>query len=267
MKKIIIFIILIGLSIFIYGYCINTHGYTITKNKINEPTLDDSYNNFKIVQFSDSLINDTNDINNLKNVANTINELNPDIVVFTGDLFNSNYKMDNDTIKKVTNILNDIKCNYYKYAIIGDNKYINNYSSIMNNAGFQVLDNEYVYLFNKSINPIKIIGLSTGNNNMDIYNDEEGINPIYTIVLTHYPDNINNINSKVNLVLAGHSLNGQVRLPFIGGLMKKEGANYYIDKYYNIDNIKLYISGGLGTEKIHFRLLNKPEINEYILEK
>ena len=42
--------------------------------------------------------------------------------------------------------------------------------------------------------------------------------------------------------------------------------NYkYTNSYYDINNTKFYISNGLGTENISFRLFNKPSINLYRL--
>lgn len=267
MKKIIIGVIIFILLIFIYGYYINTHGFKISQFQIYNPSIPESFDGFTIVQFSDSLINSDEEINNLNNVAKTINELSPDIVVFTGDLTKNGYS---DNKEKIINILKSIKPNYYKYAIIGDNdkKNLDTYNSIMQQSDFIILNNTYNYLFNKNINPIKIIGITDTNYPKELFDNEEGIIPTLNLVITHYPDYIDNISSNnVDLVLTGHSLNGQIRLPFIGGILKKDGAKKYVDNHYVINNTELYISSGLGTEKIHFRFLNKPEINVYRLKK
>lgn len=93
---------------------------------------------------------------------------------------------------------------------------------------------------------------------------EEERNNIYKILLVHEPDVIDNINSvDFDLVLAGHSHNGQVRLPFIGAIKRVELAEKYYDEHYRIDNTELYISGGLGTSVVKFRFFNKPSINFY----
>ena len=88
------------------------------------------------------------------------------------------------------------------------------------------------------------------------------------LVLTHNPDDIDLLSSDEEyVVLAGGSLKGQVRIPFFGGIIKKDGYKKYTESYYNIGNIKLYNSGGIGTNNVNFRLFNKPEINLYRLEK
>ena len=56
---------------------------------------------------------------------------------------------------------------------------------------------------------------------------------------------------------------GQVRLPFLGATYKPEGARKYYDEKYIIDDAELYINGGVGTNFIKYRFLNKPSINLY----
>ena len=268
MKKIIIIVLILLLLIGLYGCYIGTYGFVINDNKLVIYDIPDSFTNFKIIQFSDTLINNDQDINNLNNIVNTINELKPDIIVFTGDLFSNNYEINNKD--KIISILKKLEPNLFKYAIFGDNDLIikDTYIEIMKNSNFILLSDESSYIFYKDISPIQIIGLTNTNNIEQAIKQEDGITPIYKILLTHYPDNIDNIsNYDINLILAGHSLKGQIRLPFYGGIIRKNGAKKYIDSYYEINNTKMYVSGGLGTEKIPFRLFNKPEINIYSIEK
>ena len=70
-----------------------------------------------------------------------------------------------------------------------------------------------------------------------------------------------------NIVLAGHSHAGQVRLPFIGVLYTPKYARKYYEPYYKLDNTELYISNGLGTSEIPIRLFNRPSYNFYRLYK
>ena len=85
-----------------------------------------------------------------------------------------------------------------------------------------------------------------------------------TITLIHKPDEIKNLDN-TNLVFAGHSLGGQIKLPFIGGLKKIDGASTYLDSYYQVNNKQLYISNGIGTQDISFRFYNTPSITLYRL--
>ena len=71
-----------------------------------------------------------------------------------------------------------------------------------------------------------------------------------------------------DLVLAGHSHNGQIALPVYGAVFTPENAKEYYKPYYKIDNTLFYISSGVGTTKFDYRFLNKPSFNLYrILKK
>lgn len=266
MKKTIITIFLILILFFLYGKYINTTGLKINNYQLNKTNLPNNYTKLKIIQFSDLLI-DKNNIQNLENLVKKINKEEPDIIIFTGDLIKKDYKITEKEKKYLIKNLNNIKCNLYKYSILGDNdkKNIDTYEKIMNKSNFQILNNEYTYLFYKEKQPIKIIGLTDKKKYTKVLNNEPNINPVYTILLTHKPDIIDNLDTKnIDLILAGHSLNGQIRLPFIGGLIKKDGAKKYIDSHYKINKTEMYISNGIGTENFNFRTFNKPSINEFI---
>lgn len=267
MKKVLIAIIILLSFVLIDGFFINPNGFKIIEKKIYVDNLPESFEDFKILQISDLLISNKKDINRLKNIKAKSNERKPDIIVFTGDLINSKNDLTDNDINDIIDILKSLECNLYKYSVIGDNdqKNIDLFNKIMNNSDFKILDNESTYLFYKDINPIKITGINT----IDVKTVEtnEELTPIFNLVLMHYPDYADNLSFDNAIALSGHSLKGKIRIPFYGGIIKKDGAKKYIDDYYEIGTNKLYVSGGIGTENVKFRFNNKPEINFYRLEK
>lgn len=267
MKKVLIAMIILLSFVLIDGFFINPNGFKIIEKKIYVDNLPESFEDFKILQISDLLISNKKDISRLKNIKTKTNERKPDIIVFTGDLINSKNDLTDNDINDIIEILKSLECNLYKYSVIGDNdqKNIDLFNKIMNNSGFKILDNESTYLFYKDINPIKITGINT----IDVKTVEtnEELTPIFNLVLMHYPDYADNLSFDNAVALSGHSLKGKIRIPFYGGIIKKDGAKKYIDDYYEIDTNKLYVSGGIGTENVKFRFNNKPEINFYRLEK
>ena len=104
----------------------------------------------------------------------------------------------------------------------------------------------------------KTLEYLNGDNNLD-----------YRIILVHEPDISNDIvdNYNVSLILAGHSHNGQIRLPIIGALYTPPYAKEYYDEHYLIDGTNLYISSGIGVSTINYRLWNRPSMNFYRINK
>ena len=89
----------------------------------------------------------------------------------------------------------------------------------------------------------------------------------YKILLLHEPDTIDNLSERFDLILAGHSHNGQVRLPLIGAVILPDGAKRYYEEHYTINNTELFISSGLGTSSLPLRFMNHPSINFYRINK
>ena len=87
--------------------------------------------------------------------------------------------------------------------------------------------------------------------------------------MTHCPDIVktSGINTKyLNLIIAGHSLGGQIYLPLLGPLHTMEGAATYNHGSYDINGTSLYVSNGLGTKDIDMRLLAPPQILVFRLQ-
>lgn len=260
--KVTLTIIMLLIFLFVYGRFINTHGFKVHEYTI-KANIPDSFNGLKIVHISDINYLYTTDKSDLKSIINRINLINPDIVVFTGDLLNIHMDYNDNDIEDLTNLLSSIKANIGKYAVNGeeDNSF-DEFSDILNDSNFIILNNSYEYIYNKTNEPIVIAGLS------DDYEDIDYINSTYSILLVHKPDYINDIDySNYNLILSGHSLNGYINIPGIKNLFLDEGSKKYYDSYYKIDNTKVYISNGIGTKNIRFRIFNKPSINFYRINK
>lgn len=261
MKRFFIFLILAIFFLFIYAYFIDTSGVKVKEYKYESTSLPKGFNDFKIVHFSDFLYEKADDLKHLEQVIKKINEYTPDIIVFTGDLLKNkiNDKDKNDLI----NLLKGLKPELFKYAISGDND-PDDIKDIYDAAGFKYLDNNAEYIFNEDVEPIVIATQDLSQEAMQNINELEYK---FAITLIHKPDDYDNLAllGADNLILAGHSLGGQIRIPFWGALIKKNGAVKYSDDYYQTDNKTMYVSYGIGTEKTPFRLFNKPSINVYRL--
>ena len=271
--KVLFTLIFIITLIFLYGRFIETKSFKVKEYSIIDSNLPDSFYGFKIIQISDIHYKVTTDYDDLKKIINEINLLKPDIVIFTGDLLDKSIKYEEKDYDNLKNILKEINYNIGKYAIKGDNDIdFDVWDDIISYSGFIDLNDKYELIYNNGIEPILIMGISSNYKDNHIKDTldslYEEINTVYnySILFLHEPDFINYIdNSDFNLILAGHSLNGQIKIPYLGGIIKNKYSNIYYDEYYNLGNTKFYISSGIGTGKIKFRFLNKPSISLYRL--
>ena len=273
--KILLVFLLILFSLLLYSRFISTSGLKIKEYKVVNTNIPNNLVGIKIVHLSDihygRIINDKR----LEKIVEQINLIKPDIVVLTGDLIDNDKELTDESRKSLTNILSKINVNIDKYAIRGNHDYhFNEWDTIISNSGFINLDNNYDFIYN-DYEPMLIAGLSSLLDETDVNTrfeqltkniDNEKINTVYNILLIHETDFIDNIDiSKYNLILGGHSHNGQVRLPFIGAIIKPKESQKYYDEHYKLGNTDLYISSGLGTSELDFRFFNKPSFNLYRL--
>lgn len=276
--KIILVIIFILIIIVLYSRFFATRGLDVKEYKVTNEIITDSFYGFKIVHISDIHYGRTVNKGELENLVNEINLLKPDIVVLTGDLIDKDTEMNEIKSKEISDILSQINVSVGSYAISGNHdKYFSQWESIIEDSGFKNINNTYELIYNKGYTPILLAGISSNSeDNLNInekygpieeyINSNEEFKDIYKILLMHEPDFIDNINySYFNLVLAGHSHNGQIRLPLIGATILPPNGKKYYNEYYKLNNTDLYVSSGVGTSTISFRLFNKPSINFYRL--
>lgn len=278
LKKIIIFFIfniLIICGVLVYSRYIGTSGLKVREYKIVNNNFNDNYYGLKIIHISDIHYGRITFDKELKKLVKKVNDLKPDIVVFTGDLIDKDTKLTTEQADKISSILSKIDSNIGKYAINGNHDYkFDNWDLIIENSGFTNLNDKYDLIYKDESNFILISGVSTNYYGKTSINEKmkdtedylKNNKPIYSILLMHEPDYIDEINLKnYNLVLAGHSHNGQVRLPYLGTIKQilPKGCKKYYKEHYKVKDTDLYISGGIGTSVMNFRLFNKPSFNLY----
>ena len=277
--KILIVVSIILISLLLWSRYVSTQGIIIREYKVTKENLPAGFHGLKIVHITDIHYGRTIKKRELNKLVKEINILEPDIVVFTGDLIDKDIPLTNEIRKDIIGSLNKIKALYGKYAISGNHDfYFSSYKEILIESNFIDIDNSYDIIYNNNYEPLFIGGLESEIRGkpdikkvMDYFepsDNDEAANIEYKILLMHTPDTFTTIKKyNFDLVLAGHSHNGQIRLPLVGKILTPPGAKKYYDPYYKIKDTDFYISGGLGTSVINFRLFNRPSFNLYRLTK
>ena len=286
LKKILwgigIFILIIS-GIILYARFIGTSGLYVKEYKVTNSSIPDSFYGTKIVQISDIHYGRTIKKQELQNMVDKVNQLKPDIIVLTGDLIDKDTMLTDKMAAVISDILKQLNATIGKYAITGNHDYkFDKWATIISDSGFMNLNDRYDIIYNNSTKPIFLGGLSTNTyqkektleEKIKVMNDyfatrtEENQNsfPDYKILIMHEPDYVEEVNPEnYDLILAGHSHDGQVKLPGIGAVILPNGAKKYHKNYYNLNGTDFYISSGIGTSRYNFRLFNRPSINLYRL--
>lgn len=264
-------VILILIIIFIQ---VQNNSIVITNIDYRNNKIPSVFDGYKILQISD-LHNKEFGKNQSKLIEKT-KDINPDIIVITGDLVDSRRTNIDTSIKYVEEA---IKIAPIYYVNGNHEARIENYNELeekLIKTGVIILSNDSE-LIEKEGNSIKLIGINDPSFNPTNYIDDDGGHSIsekldslasdnskdFTMLLAHRPENINiYANNNIDLVFSGHAHGGQVRLPFIGGLiapnqgvLPKYTSGIYLEK-----NISMVVSRGLGNSIIPIRVFNRPEM-------
>lgn len=275
MKKIIIkFIILTFIIVtltLIYSRYIETKRLVTKEITITENNINKDFDGIKIVHISDIHYKRIINKDFLDKITKEINLINPDIIIFTGDLIDRNSTLKETDIDILKEFLKNLNAKYGKYSVIGNHDYIINIEQLRNiytSSGFMLLENNYDLIYSKNNNTIYIGGISTGNFNEEDINNMIIEDDIYKILIFHEPDFVNEFqNINADLLLSGHSHNGQVNIPLLKKYFLPKNATKYYKEYYNINGKDLFISSGIGVSRYNFRLFNPPKINFYRINK
>lgn len=274
--KVIIYVMIIIILTVLYARFIGTSFLKVKEYPIYSDSVPNDFDGIKIIHFSDLHYKRAITREKIDKIVDEINLIKPDIVVFTGDLIDKDSIIVEDDIKYLKSTLSKINAKYAKCAVMGNHDYnkIETVENIYNDAGFNYLNNSYDIIYGKNSGKIFISGISSVSYKQDdmtsaleYLKDNKDID--YKIVLVHEPDFADNIINEysVDLILSGHSHNGQIRIPLVGALYTPENAKKYYDEYYSINNTDLYISSGIGVSKYNYRLFNHPSFNLYRIYK
>ena len=272
-KFLIVFVIILISFLFVWGKFIEPGILVSNDGVISDEDIPSSFNGLKMVQFSDVHYGTGFDEKRFDNLVSKINSYKPDIVVFTGDLIDKNYNESSDDIKLITKYLSKIDSRLGKYAVLGNHDYnSDSFDDIMYDSGFMVLKNNYDTVYYLENDPILIYGVDDvtyGSPRLDVLNSNDVSKIKYRIVIMHEPDFIDEFvnDYNVNLVLAGHSHNGQVNVTYLKNFILPKYSKKYFGKHYKVGSTDMYVSNGVGNSLYDFRLFNFPSINVFRFEK
>lgn len=236
-----------------YTYFISPNAYKFSTYEYKTAQIPSVFDRFKIAYFSDVHLNSTKDIDCFEKIIDELNTKTFDMVIFGGDLYQSNII----SSERVSKILKSIECHYGKFAVLGEKDKTLEVTEILNNGGFEVLDNQERTIYYKE-KTISLLGL----NNQDASTlINESNQSLFHIAINHYPDSFQQNSKDIQLQLSGHSRGGSLYIPYLGGLITDDYCKQYNHGIYQKDNASLYVTNGLkGTSDFPYKLFANNEI-------
>lgn len=276
-KKVKIFIIIfICLGVFFYY---QNNFIKITRLEIKSKEIPQEFSDYKILHLSD--LHNKSFGKNQKKLVENIRTIKPDLIVFTGDIIDRRWYDEKPSVL----LMNEITKIAPVYYVTGNHElWSGKFDSLekkLKDTGVNILRNEQKVV-KKGYSQIHIIGIDDPVINSSYKTEERVIdeeiqeaigkkyNNEYKILLSHRPEKFH-IYSKnnIDLILCGHAHGGQVRLPFIGGIIAPNQG--FLPKYtsgaYVDGNSTMIVSIGLGNSLAPFRIFNRPEIGVITLCK
>ena len=248
----------------------------VTHFSIIDEKVPEEFDQFNIVHISDL---------HSKNWGSTLVDLiqieEPDIIVITGDLIDSN----NQDVDIALDFVNQIREIAPIYFVSGNHEAWSDLYSILEEKltelGVTILDNDRVVL-TKGDEQILLAGLQdpafysesnllneqnniVESNLQELINDFEG----FKLLLSHRPELFDMyVQNEIDLVLSGHAHGGQIRIPLIGGLVAPNQGFFptYSAGRYIENNTNMIVSRGLGNSILPVRVNNRPELIIVTLE-
>jgi predicted MPP superfamily phosphohydrolase len=270
-KLIALLLIISLLPIFLYT---QNNSIQITSITIASDRLPDEFEGYRILHLSD--LHNKRFGSNQKSIVEKIIKINPDIILVTGDTVDSR-RYDEQPCIELFKQITDIAP---VYLVTGNHEarrseQFESFENRLEDTGVTVLRNEgkWIEINNSSI---ALLGVDDpdmqGANLLETelrqlsadYDDQ------YKILLSHRPELIDvYAANNIDLVFSGHAHGGQIRLPFVGGLVAPNQG--WLPKYtsgaYREKNTTMLVSRGLGNSIVPQRILNRPELVVVTLAK
>jgi hypothetical protein len=266
----------------LYSGEIERHWIEVTRRDFYLRDLPASFDGMRIVQLSDIHMDDYTEPFFLRRVLDRVNTIKPDAIFLTGDFVTSKLELKRDpkaawrefalgAAWQCAGILKRLECKAL-YAVLGNHDCgvgAKEVSAALAANGITVLRNANVPIERDGAR-IWLAGLDDpldGHPDPDLAIPPSICNvpnePI--ILLCHGPDYADHLlalpaGQAVDLMLSGHSHGGQIRLPFLGALVLPPMGRKYIEGWFRLGDLQLYVNRGIGTVGVPFRFDCPPEI-------
>lgn len=269
MNTCISFFIIVALLAIFFAW--QNNAIVVSNYEYKSEKIPEKFNGYRILHISDF-----HNKNFHGRLTGKIIKINPHIVVITGDLIDRR-KTNIETATQFIKEIIDIAPIYY---VSGNHEQLSDsYNTLkeqLEKFNVRIVDNLYLTL-NNGGDAIGLMGLadpasikmktnsSSGNSDYAVSilkNIFKDVNTDFNILLSHRPELFHVYKSmKIDLVFSGHAHGGQIRIPFLGGILSPNQGFFpkYAEGIIAEEQTSMVVSRGLGNSLFPFRIFNPPE--------
>lgn len=268
----------VWLTIAVYGIAVGWKKVTVEEVAVTSPKIPAAFDGYRIIQLSDFHIGTyMASPETVERIVSEVNSLNPDLIVFTGDLVNSS----SEEIAPFMSVLSRFKARDGIYSVLGNHDYClyRDYKApdspdrelakvigMEQQLGWHLLRNESVQLTAPGGNDsIALVGVDNAGSRMfpdksDLPKAMKGLPETeFKILLSHDPSHWRREvlpATDIDLTLSGHTHAMQFK---IGNWSPSKWTYPEWGGMYSEGSRQLYVSTGIG-ENIAFRFGAYPQI-------
>lgn len=270
---------LIGTTLLIYFFYFQNNSIVVSEYTVSSDKLPQNFDGYNIVQLSD--LHNKSFGENQSDIVKRVEEIEPDAIVFTGDLMDSTRYEEPPSLILMERLVERAPV----YYVTGNHEWesgrFNTFEDKLKNIGVQVMRNTTEDISIGS-DEIQITGIddpaSAGGSYVKRNETEENINHSieglerkgnFNFLLAHRPEMVSLYGEYgFDVVFSGHAHGGQFRIPFVGGLIAPGQGLFpkYTSGKHKSDSTTLIVNRGLGNSVIPIRIFNRPEIVEVTLK-
>ena len=254
----------------LYAGEIERHWVDVHRVEIRLANLPDAFRGFRIAHMADFHYGEYSEPTFIRSVVRRVNALRPDMIALTGDFVSSGpmvKRISVDFAYHCADLLVKLECPR-KFASMGNHDVLVSridVSDALQSRSIPVLYNDAMAI-EKDGARIWLAGIAD-----TIVGTDADLNAAIPqgrvpskeplILMAHEPDYADRvIGSGVDLMLSGHTHGGQVRIPFMPPMNLPPMGRKYIEGYFSLSGLQLYVTRGIGTVGVPFRFRCPPEI-------
>ena len=235
----------------------------ISNEVIRVPRLPSAFSNLRIAFLVDIHHGPFTSLAYVNSVVTLANNLNPDLILLGGDYVHR----DRHYIAPCFQALRKLNAPLGVYGVLGNHDHWESAPETrkaMQDSEIVELTNEGIWLSQKG-QRLRLAGVG------DLWEDTQDLTKALgdthssetSILLSHNPDYVETItDSRVGLVLSGHTHSGQVIFPLIGApIVPSRFGQKYLRGLVKTPYTQVFVSRGLGTITPPLRFCCRPEIN------